>query len=112
MAAGTQSSPALAANARATASSNAADDDRPAPSGTSDTSTPSSPLSRCPCAWSAQATPFAYSPHPVPLSIVPMRKSAGSVALVLCRITRSSSRGRTASQTACSIASGITKPSL
>ena len=55
--AGSQGKPETDANARAVASSIAAEDDSPAPIGISPPATPSQPRSRKPASCSAQATP-------------------------------------------------------
>src|SRR5690606_29418102 len=62
--AGSQATPEMAANARAVASSIDADDDKPAPIGTSPATTPFQPLMRCPASCSAHATPLMYSAQP------------------------------------------------
>ena len=64
IAAGCQASPLAAANARAVAISKAAEEESPAPSGTSPASTPSQPVNRCPASCRLQAVPLRYSIHP------------------------------------------------
>ncbi len=58
--------PDAAVKARAVAISKAADEDSPAPIGTSPASTPSQPRSRYPSPCMAQAIPLTYSDQPVP----------------------------------------------
>ncbi len=59
--AGSQGKPQATAKARAVAISTAAEDDKPAPRGTSPESTPSQPVSMKPASCRAQATPLRYS---------------------------------------------------
>ena len=63
-----------AENARATAHSNAADEDNPAPTGTSPAITPSQPHSLWLACCKAQVTPLTYSSHPPTLRV---RESSG-----------------------------------
>jgi hypothetical protein len=114
MGAGSQGRPEAAANARAVAISMEAEEDRPAPSGTSPATTPSKPLRTCPAPCSAQAVPFRYSIQ-LSLSFLPSLPSSNSRVSSKSRdvaTTRPSERGRSAIQAARSIAIGKTKPSL
>ena len=58
------SSPFRSTSAVSTAHSNAAEEDSPAPTGTSEVSTRSAPSTRCPARSSAQTTPAMYAAQP------------------------------------------------
>ena len=108
-----QSIPETAAKARAVASSSAALEERPAPMGTSLAITPSHPPSACPACASAHAVALRYSLHAGPPRA--SGSSANSAVSPKSREwteTRPSVRGRSAIQTARSMAMGSTKPSL
>ncbi len=110
---GSQARALLAARARAAASSTAAEEESPAPMGTSPASTPSNPRREWPSSRSDQATPFTYSAQAGPVRESPSRSN--SVAWSNWREkrrTRPSGRGRNAIQAARSMAMGSTKPSL
>jgi hypothetical protein len=110
---GCQATEQDAANARAAASSSAALELSPAPTGTSPIMMPSHPQTERPACRNAQATPRMYSTQPPSCR----NSSAESNSRVSpksseCTDTRPSRRGRTAIHTARSIAIGRTKPSL
>ena len=109
-----RSSPAMSrslrsARAVSTAHSSAADDDKPAPVGTSDESTRSAPPIRCPASWSAHTTPATYACQPA----IPGCRSAArktSVESLFSEVTLQlpSSRGAAAISTRCARANGMT----
>jgi hypothetical protein len=105
---------AAPAKARAVASSSAALDESPAPTGTSPATTPSQPRDGAsPLAARLQAMPRTYSAHPPPARASASRSSSAvSPKSSECTATRRSARGRKAIHTARSIAIGSTKPSL
>jgi len=113
MSAGSQAKPPAAWNARATASENEADEDSPAPTGTSVPTTPLKPDSFPPRRTSCFAVPLAYSPQAgPPRARSESENSDASVKSSECRATAPSALGLSAIHVARSMASGRTKPSL
>ena len=98
--------------ARPTTSS-AADDERPAPMGTSPATTPSHPRSAAvPPAGAPRPCRRCTRPSPRPLRTSPGRSRASRRGSGSAHTTRSSGRGRSAMLTQRSMASGSTNPSL
>jgi hypothetical protein len=122
MAGGSQAKPLDAAKAAATASSTAADDDRPAPRGTSEASAPSKPRKGVAHVLERPGDAAGYSSQPPSGSRASPRVSrerAVATAKVPCwprssaaSRTTPSARGASAIQAARSSAIGSTKPSL
>ena len=106
--------PAAAASARAVAISSAAEDERPAPIGTSPSSTRSMPQTGSPSAAKAQATPATYANQSLPPGAASEASAASLVSPKAIEWARStpSPRGRNATTAARAIAIGSTKPSL
>src|SRR5262245_37188688 len=114
MAGGSQGAPVAAASARAVASSRAADDESPAPIGTSPSTTASIPETARPSEANAQKTPATYENQSLPPGAASAATAASFVSANATECARStpSARGRNATTAARPIAIGSTKPSL